>query len=117
MSQASYQSSPQTVNSVSRVVRIGAQEISEDALHRVEDQSQGLLRLAFDKPTGNLTITYDATKLVFSDVLNQLARMGIKPLDSWWFRQRAAWYDFTDRNAAEQAHAKPKSCCNKIPGA
>lgn len=45
MSQASYQSSLQTANVVSRVVRIGTQEISDDVLRRVEEQSPGLLRL------------------------------------------------------------------------
>ena len=25
-------------------------------------------------------------------------------------------YDFTDQNTASQALAKPKSCCNRIPG-
>jgi hypothetical protein len=117
MSQTTHQGSTPTENTVSRVMRIGSPEISEEALRRVESQFPDILRLAFDAQTGNLTIVYDAAQLAFSQILPRLAEAGIKPVDSWRFRLKATWYDFTDQNTASQAHAKPKRCCNKISGA
>lgn len=117
MSQTSHQGSTPTENTISRVMRIGASEVSEVALRQVESQFPDLLRLAFDKQNGNLTVAYDAARLAFSQILPGLAEAGIKPADTWWFRLKAAWYDFTDQNTADQAHAKHKGCCNKIPGA
>jgi hypothetical protein len=115
MSQITHQDSTPTENTVSHVMRIGSPEVSEDALRQVEGQFPDILRLAFDKQTGNLTIVYDAAQLAFSQILPRLIEAGIKPVDTWWFRLKAAWYDFTDQNTASQAHAK--GCCNRIPGA
>ncbi|HEY3325875.1 MAG TPA: hypothetical protein VGK14_01750 [Novimethylophilus sp.] len=117
MSQTTHQGSTPTEYTVSRVMRIGASEVSEDALREFEGQFPGMLRLAFDTQTGNPTIAYDAAKLAFSQILPRLAEAGIGPVDTWWLRLKAAWYGFTDRNTASQAHAKPKGCCNRIPGA
>jgi len=116
MSQSTHQGSTATDNTVSRVMRIGASEVSEDALRLVEGQFTGILRLAFDQQTGNLSVAYDVTQLAFSQILPQLAAADIRPVDSWCFRLKAAWYDFTDQNTASQVHAKPKGCCNRIPG-
>ncbi|OIQ84901.1 hypothetical protein GALL_332610 [mine drainage metagenome] len=117
MSQTSHQDSITAENTVTRVVHIGATEFSEDVLRQVEGQFPGILRLVFNKQTGSLTIAYDTAKLAFGQILSRLAEMGVKPLDTWAFRLKAAWYDFTDQNTSTQAHAKPKGCCNKIPGA
>lgn len=115
MSQSSHQSSTATDNTVSRVMRICASEVSAEALRQVKGKFHGKLSLVYDKQTGNLTVAYDAVQLAFSQILPRLTEAGIKPVDTWWFRLKAAWYDFTDQNTASQTHAKPKGCCNRIP--
>jgi len=107
MSQTTHQGNTQTGNTVSRVMRIGASEVSEDALRQVEGQFPGIVQLAFDKQTGNLTAAYDTAQLAFSQMLTRLADAGIKPVDTWRFR-------FTDQNTTFQTYAKPKGCCNSI---
>ena len=59
MSQTTHQGSTQTENTVIRVMRIGASEVYEDALRRVEGQFPGIVQPAFDKQTGNLAAVYD----------------------------------------------------------
>lgn len=88
-----------------------------DALNDVKRQLPGILELKLDKQTDKLTVAYDAARIAFSTILSQLAQAGIRPIDSRWFRLKAAWYDYTDRNAADQAHSRPRACCNKVPRA
>ena len=117
MPQTTSQDSSHTENTVSHALHIGTADLSEDSLRQFEAQYHGLLRLVFDKQMGHLTMTYDAAKIVFSQILPRLAEAGINPVDTWWFRVKTAWYDFTDQNTAAQSYENPKTCCNKIPGA
>lgn len=87
------------------------------ALETVKQQLPGVQALELDSTTGKLAITYDSGVLAFPAILEKLALAGIRPADSWWFRLQSAWYDYTDRNAAELAHERPKACCNKVPKA
>ena len=73
------------------------------------------IRLAFKTSTS--LMSDDAARLGFSQVLAQLGQLGIRLVDSCWFRIRAAWYSFTDANVAAQASARAKPCCNRVPRA
>ena len=117
MTQIIHQGNAHTEYVVTRVIRIGQSGISDAASREVETQLPGNLRLEFDKQSGNLTAVYDSAAVPFSSILSQLALAGIRPINTFWFRLKSKWYDYTDRNAADQAHARPKGCCNKIPGA
>lgn len=88
-----------------------------DTLNEVKRQLPGIQELNLDKRTDKLTVAYDSAEVAFSTILSQLTQAGIRPTDSRWFRLKAAWYDYTDRNAAVQAHSRPKACCNKVPRA
>lgn len=88
-----------------------------NGLFELKRQLPGIQELVLDKPTGKLAVAYDSAVIAFSAILTQLSQAGIHPVDSRWFRLKAAWYDYTDRNAADQAHARPKACCNKAPRA
>lgn len=90
---------------------------SSGALNEVKRQLPGIQELNLDKQADKLTMAYDSAEVAFSTILAQLAQAGIRPIDSRWFRLKAAWYDYTDRNAADQAHTRPKACCNKVPRA
>ena len=96
---------------------VGAVAGSMAALNGIKRQLPGIQELVLNDKTGKLTIAYDSAVVSFSAILMQLAQAGIRPVDSRWFRLKAAWYAYTDRNAAEQAHARPKACCNKVPRA
>lgn len=114
MAQMNNQGSSGADYSVSRNIQIGDYVISEDLLRAIENQLPGNVRLAFEH-AGNLRIAYDAALVSFSQILGRLEQAGIRPVDSRWFRIKAAWYNFTDANAALQAKARPKPCCNKVP--
>lgn len=81
----------------------------------VEKRSPDYLFLAMDNQGGELRITYDSSVLSFSRILAWLGEAGLTPINTWWFRLKSSFYDFTDSNCAAQAHARPKGCCNKIP--
>lgn len=117
MAQINHQGNSHTEYTVSRVIRIGESNLSDNSLREAESQLPGISGLELDKQSGNLTVAYDSATISFSRILSLLEQAGIRPVDSRWFRLKAAWYDYTDRIAAEQAHARPKGCCNKIPEA
>lgn len=47
--------------------------------------------------------------------LTQLQELGLRLLDSRWFRIKAAWYSFMDTNVATQTKIHPKPCCDQVP--
>ncbi|MEO8417388.1 MAG: hypothetical protein ABI475_01505 [Methylophilaceae bacterium] len=104
---------------MSRVIAVEQSSVANainDALDALQCQLPGIQALALDKLTCKLTLAYDTAVVSFSAILAQLMQAGIYPVDTRWFRLKSAWYDYTDQNAAEQAHAKPKGCCNRAPG-
>ncbi|WP_109015942.1 heavy-metal-associated domain-containing protein [Novimethylophilus kurashikiensis] len=86
-------------------------------LEAIQQQLPGVEGVKLNVATRKLTITYDSGAIAFPAILAALAQMNIRPVDSWWFRRKLAWYEYTDRNAAELAHERPKACCNKLPRA
>lgn len=114
MPQANHQGNPGKDYGVSRSIQTGASVLSEDALRTVEHQLPGNARLACGH-NGNLRMAYNAALVSFSQILGQHEQGGIRPVDSRWFRIKAAWYNFTDANAAAQVKARPKPCCNRVP--
>lgn len=104
-------------NKITRVVRIRNADVSEELLRQIEIDTPSILKLVFNKGTGNLTVSYDAANVSFGMVQARLIKADINPVDSWWFRIKSACYNFTDQNVASQAHKKSKGCCNRVPGA
>lgn len=115
MSHPDHQTKSVTEFTVCRKVRTAAPDVSEAQMRLVEKRSQDRLSLAIDGHSGELRITYDSSVLSFSQILAWLGEAGLAPINTWWFRLKSSFYDFTDSNAAAQAHARPKGCCNKIP--
>lgn len=115
MSHPDHQANSETEFTVCRKVRIATADVSEAQLRLVEKRSPDRLNLAMDNHRDELRVTYDSSVLSFSQILAWLGEAGIAPTDTWWFRLKSSFYDFTDRNCAAQAHARPKGCCNKIP--
>lgn len=96
MSHINHQGNFHTEHAVSRLLRIGETNFSDEALHNTEKRLLGILRLALDKQSGDLGIAYDSAAVSFGQVLSLLRQSGISPVDSRWFRLKAAWYDYTD---------------------
>lgn len=115
MSHPEHQANSETEFMVCRKVRIATPDVSEAQLRLVEKRSPDHLSLAIDSYSGELRITYDSSVLSFSQILAWLSEADLPPINTWWFRLQSSFYDFTDSNAAAQAHARPKGCCNKIP--
>lgn len=63
----------------------------------------------------DLMARYDASRIKFNQILEQLPTLGVVVKTSRWFRIKAAWYDFVDTNIASQTNERPKPCCNRIP--
>ncbi len=102
---------------VHRTFKVEAPALSAHELEAVKQRLVGIQKLELDAKTCMLSIAYDSGVLVFPDILAHLAEAGVRPVDSRWFRLKLAWYEYTDRNALQLAHERPKACCNKVPKA
>lgn len=116
MSKAINQASPAADSTVTRSFQVQDLLQTQAKLQDYEARLADKIRLAF-KTSNSLSVRYDAARLGFSQVLAQLEQLGIRPVDSRWFRIKAAWYSFTDLNVATQARARAKPCCNRVPRA
>lgn len=54
-----------------------------------------------------IRITYDATKVNFQQLLDELTRQGGKLSTHWWFRLRAWWFQYMDETSRDNAQAPP----------
>jgi hypothetical protein len=100
-------------NRATHHIKIQSKLVLEGSLREIE--SDFPVQFLYSLKNKKLTISYDASKISFSQIINYLELKEITPLKNWWFRVKAYFYDFTDENIETQAHAKPKSCCNKLP--
>lgn len=114
MSQAIHKGSRGTDHTVSRSFRVKDPMLTTEQLQGYEARLADSIRLEM-KNRASLIVHYDAAHLGFGRVLAQLQQLGIRPVDSRWFRINAAWYSFTDANVAAQARARSKPCCNRVP--
>ncbi len=102
---------------VHRTFKVAQTGTAARTLEAIKQQLPGIQALELNMTTSKLAVTYDAGVLSFPAILERLTLTGICPTNSWWFRLKSAWYDYTDRNVAELAHKRPKACCNKVPKA
>jgi hypothetical protein len=89
MAQANHQGNRGMDYGVSRSIRTGAVVLSEDVLRAVENQLPGDVRLICGHHA-SLRVAYDAALVSFSQILGRLEQAGIRPVDSRWFRIKAA---------------------------
>jgi len=94
-------------------IKIQNEHVLVETLNDIEEELA--VQFLYNNDKRRLTITYDESKVSFTELISKLEERNIKPLKNWWFRIKAALYDFEDENVAEQSHAKPKGCCNKLP--
>lgn len=94
-------------------IKVLSKSISSDSLKQIESDLP--IEFIYNSDTQELSFSYDGSKVSFTEIINQLEQHDIRPLKNWWFRIKAAFSDFADENVADQAHAKPKGCCNKLP--
>ncbi|MFK5987186.1 MAG: hypothetical protein QM479_17400 [Pseudomonadota bacterium] len=78
----------------------------------------GVKKVDIDSHTdkSKIWITYDASQINYCDIIDVLIKRDIFPVNNWWNRFKASWYQFTDNNARDNANAPPAPCCNKSPG-
>jgi hypothetical protein len=100
-------------NIATHSLKIKSELVSLETLSEIENELP--VQFLYESDKKRLTITYDESKVSFSQLITSLEEHNIQPLKNWWFRIKAAFYDFEDENVAEQSHAKPKGCCNKLP--
>ena len=100
-------------NIATHSLKIKSELVSLETLSEIENKQP--VQFLYESDKKRLTITYDESKVSFSQLITSLEEHNIQPLKNWWFRIKAAFYDFEDENVAEQSHAKPKGCCNKLP--
>lgn len=75
----------------------------------------GVRKVAADVGKHQVVVLYDASQLAYQSVVEVLENTGFPPVDSWWSRFKGNWFQYTDTNARESAHAPPPACCNKPP--
>jgi hypothetical protein len=100
-------------NIATHSLKIKSELVSLETLSEIENELP--VQFLYESDKKRLTITYDESKVSFSQLITSLEEHNSQPLKNWWFRIKAAFYDFEDENVAEQSHAKPKGCCNKLP--
>ena len=59
-----------------------------------------------------IRITYDQTQTHFEQLLNCLRDIGFEANQNWWWRKKAAWFQYLDTNAKTNANAPAAVCCN-----
>jgi len=94
-------------------IKIQSEHVSLETLSEIESELP--VQFVYEGDKKCLAITYDESKVRFSQLITTLEEHNIQLLKNWWFRIKASFYDFEDENVAEQSHAKPKGCCNKLP--
>lgn len=67
--------------------------------------------------TARLRLRYDASCVGFGEIERLLDEAGLVRADSAWWRFKAAWYRFLDRNARSNALSRGGACCNRPPSA
>ncbi|USF88647.1 heavy-metal-associated domain-containing protein [Candidatus Endoriftia persephone] len=102
---------------VRRRIKIPALVHAADAM-AVEDAVRalsGVRNMATDVEKHQLIVRYDASQSAYQAIVEALESAGFPPLDNWWCRFKGSWFEFTDTNARDNAHAPPPACCNKPP--
>ena len=62
-----------------------------------------------------LSIHYDATQILYSDILEKMENLGIGIPNSILFKWKKGWIKFAEANMRDNAKAAPPVCCNKLP--
>ncbi len=108
---------PEGVWEVRRTIKIPALGHAADAraVERALGQLPGVRRMATDVEKRQVVVRYDATGLDYRSIGRALEEVGFPPLDNWWSRFKANWFQFSDTNARDNAGARPSACCNKPP--
>jgi copper chaperone CopZ len=75
----------------------------------------GIKNIASSTDNFQITISYEASQLNYQTIKDVLKTIGMPPLNNWWTRFKASWYQYTDGNAKDNANAPPATCCNKPP--
>ncbi len=102
---------------VRRRIKIQALGHAADAMavERVLGALSGVRMVATDVAKQQVAVLYDATVVDYQLIEEGLENMGFPPLDTWWSRFKSSWFQYSDSNARENAHARPSACCNKPP--
>ncbi len=87
-----------------------------DALTDVRNRLEALSAMADVRVEGeSLRLRYDASQLGFWEIEDLLDQAGVARPPGLWWRIKAEWFRFTDRNSRDNAH-HVAACCSKPPG-
>jgi len=85
------------------------------AIERELGALSGVRTVAADVAEHQVTVLYDTSVLDYRSIEDGLQNIGFPPSDTWWSRFKGGWFQYSDTNAKENAHARPSACCNKPP--
>jgi len=75
----------------------------------------GIHTLTTDIDNEGISVTYDASCLDYLTIIQTLKQANIPIKNTWWTHLKGSWYQYTDSNARDNAHAPAAPCCNKPP--
>jgi len=75
----------------------------------------GIEQVTGDTHKKHIKVTYDASQIAYNAIVNTLIAVGKPPKNNWWTRLKGGWFQYTDTNARDNAHAPAAPCCNKPP--
>lgn len=99
---------------------IGVPGLSHEAdglrLEQSLGELDGVQRVEVVVGRRRIRVTYDQTRIDFLQILECMAENGFPASDSWWALRKAAWFNYLDRNARENANAPEPPCCSNPKG-
>ena len=81
---------------------------------RALEKKRGTAYAVVHEGTGNLTLTYDSSKLHINEIETLLHSYNSGFATGWWMRFKIGLYRYMDTNSSDNAKAEIH-CCNKQP--
>ena len=85
------------------------------AVERALESLIGVRKVRADVEKKQVRVRYDATGSNYQAIVRVLENTGFPPLDNWWSRLKAGWFQYPDTNSRDNAEAPSPPCCNKPP--
>ncbi len=85
-------------------------------LEQALSELAGVQQIQIAPGSRRIRVTYDQTRVDFQQILERIAAVGFPASESWWSVRKAAWFQYLDRNARENANAPEPPCCSNPKG-
>ncbi|MEN8132495.1 MAG: heavy metal-associated domain-containing protein [Pseudomonadota bacterium] len=102
---------------VRRRIKIPALVHAADAIaiERALEELSGVRKAAADVDNHQVIVRYNIIRTDYQAVVEILESAGFSPLNNWWSRYKAGWFQYVDTNGRDNANMPPSHCCNKSP--